>query len=515
MLASFGLDQLVAARKAHDDRGRLAAFMGVAVGLAALGVLLGFELVDHDVGRAGAIATDAARHEVAWISGTSALGVAAIVGVRRLSSRSLRRVAATMLPLVVFAQGGMHLRDFNSTIDERYFYPRTEALQRLTATTRGQIVLGADASAIPPEANTWYGIAVPAQYDAVGVRGYERLARRLLRYPRYVIAGEEIGGLVGAPYPVSAAALRTLGIRFVTSNSDYPWATPISSTITSGAAPTWRRLPSGGSAEWQMKGPSRSSQAITVRTRGASGTCTLSMRPAGDVTKAFAAHAPCGDGITSFAAPVPGSTGAPWTLAIDGPPGIEIGVDRAGTPQATLYATSVVGLQALWRQQGVRLFAVPGAPPRYYTPPRVEVTSHSVAAKRIASPSFDARDTVIITGNERDVAPSHSSGGTVRVLHRSSEAVRLRVVRADAGILVALQSKFPGWVARVNGKQVPILEANSAFQGIPVPAGSSIVELVYKPESVRIGKYLSVGALTIALVCAAAATGVLLRRRRR
>ena len=53
--------------------------------------------------------------------------------------------------------------------------------------------------------------------------------------------------------------------------------------------------------------------------------------------------------------------------------------------------------------------------------------------------------------------------------------------------------------AFVDGKAVPLLRANYAFQALEVPAGKSQVQLVYQDNAFRLGAWLSVGGL---LVCA-------------
>jgi Bacterial membrane protein YfhO len=58
--------------------------------------------------------------------------------------------------------------------------------------------------------------------------------------------------------------------------------------------------------------------------------------------------------------------------------------------------------------------------------------------------------------------------------------------------LVVLDQTFsPGWVARVDGHQVPVHPANVMLQSVEVPAGSHHLELSYEPASVSIGLALS------------------------
>ena len=60
------------------------------------------------------------------------------------------------------------------------------------------------------------------------------------------------------------------------------------------------------------------------------------------------------------------------------------------------------------------------------------------------------------------------------------------------GLLVLSDEYFPGWSATVNGHVARIYPTDVALRGVPVPAGSSTVELRYRPASFRNGLILFV-----------------------
>ena len=82
-------------------------------------------------------------------------------------------------------------------------------------------------------------------------------------------------------------------------------------------------------------------------------------------------------------------------------------------------------------------------------------------------------------------------------------------------LIVVAETHFPGWVARVDGDRVPVVEADGAFVGVPVGAGDHRVTLEYrKPAAATAGRVatlvtvlLSVGLLLYPIRAA--------RRRRR
>lgn len=75
------------------------------------------------------------------------------------------------------------------------------------------------------------------------------------------------------------------------------------------------------------------------------------------------------------------------------------------------------------------------------------------------------------------------------------------VKTGKAGLMVLSEIYYPGWRARVNGKPAAIYQVDGALRGIPVPQGSSRIELEYAPVSFYVGG--SITLLTFICVLAA------------
>lgn len=88
----------------------------------------------------------------------------------------------------------------------------------------------------------------------------------------------------------------------------------------------------------------------------------------------------------------------------------------------------------------------------------------------------------------------------IRVDGPSLEA---KVIAPRDGLAVILEPYYPGWTATLDGKPVPILRADFAFQAVPVPAGTHELRLTYRNRWVGIGA--AVSAATLALLLAALA----------
>jgi uncharacterized membrane protein YfhO len=66
------------------------------------------------------------------------------------------------------------------------------------------------------------------------------------------------------------------------------------------------------------------------------------------------------------------------------------------------------------------------------------------------------------------------------------------VSAATAAFLVVNDSYFPGWEARVDEAPSRIFRANSLVRGVVVSAGAHVVDLSYRPRSLRVGMMISV-----------------------
>jgi hypothetical protein len=70
------------------------------------------------------------------------------------------------------------------------------------------------------------------------------------------------------------------------------------------------------------------------------------------------------------------------------------------------------------------------------------------------------------------------------------------------GLAVVLDPFYPGWTATLDGRAVPILRADYAFQAVPVPAGRHALRLEYHNRLVPFGAAVSLGTLGLLLALA-------------
>lgn len=167
--------------------------------------------------------------------------------------------------------------------------------------------------------------------------------------------------------------------------------------------------------------------------------------------------------------------------------GIRYVVTGPGEPFPT-----VPGLRLVAESGRFQVFEVPRSPTRYFSPAQVVEGGPAMARRRMSAPDFDPlAESIVGSAVEDGEDGEDGEAGDVEVVEESPSHVRLRVTRDDLGWMIAIQNRYPGWRATVDGEPVPVSTANATFMAVPVPAGASEVVLSYRPTSLRLGALVS------------------------
>ncbi len=95
------------------------------------------------------------------------------------------------------------------------------------------------------------------------------------------------------------------------------------------------------------------------------------------------------------------------------------------------------------------------------------------------------------------LSPAAETDDEVVITDYKPSVVEIEAKLASNGLLVLLDSWYPGWQVYVDGRQEPIMRANYFAQAVYLEAGSHTVQFIYRPLSFRGGLILSVGGLLI------------------
>jgi uncharacterized membrane protein YfhO len=173
-------------------------------------------------------------------------------------------------------------------------------------------------------------------------------------------------------------------------------------------------------------------------------------------------------------------------------------------------------------------------PESYLAYSTVESDSFEQSLKLIRSKNFDESKQVIIEPNSEiskttnaatvsaaAVRPDYgfinapiakkAPAGVVRpieavplVTRPDSETVKIKFNAKRSGVLVLTDTFYPGWTAKLDGKDTDILAVNGMFRGVRVPQGSHELVYEFKSEALETGLKLLLAGLASLLVLAIA-----------
>jgi len=165
-------------------------------------------------------------------------------------------------------------------------------------------------------------------------------------------------------------------------------------------------------------------------------------------------------------------------------------------------------LEALFKansDQPVRLYALQGFTPRAF------IVSNPLAMAAASAGQRTSKFSIAPDGALRRELLATSaplSGASARVIRYSSGKVDLETVSGQQGVLVLMDSNYPGWVARVDSKTCPIQSIQPAGRAVEISAGKHQITFSYEPSGFRRGLVTS----TVALLLILATLGTLGRR---
>jgi hypothetical protein len=138
-------------------------------------------------------------------------------------------------------------------------------------------------------------------------------------------------------------------------------------------------------------------------------------------------------------------------------------------------------LAPLREVDGVQVLENRAALPRsFFVSHAVRAASAEDAWRRITSPEFDPRGSVVIEGEPVGPPPTtEPTFAAARVTRYESDRVEIEVDAPVPGFVVLLDRWAPGWTSTVDGRTIPPRRANYLFRAVPVAAGSSAIRFEY------------------------------------
>ncbi|MBI2525907.1 MAG: YfhO family protein [Candidatus Rokubacteria bacterium] len=180
-----------------------------------------------------------------------------------------------------------------------------------------------------------------------------------------------------------------------------------------------------------------------------------------------------------------------------------LGVRRVLVPPGITVAGPGYALE--YDGADARVYRNEGALPRAFLVPSARCVDDATALRLIAARRVDFSQEVLLAGCERAQAPGLPATQSRAVIRRDEPSRVTIEAAADApSYLVLTDTWFPGWRASVDGSPEPVLRANHALRAVALQPGAHRVDFEYRPESFRVGLWVSLAAAATALGLVAA-----------
>jgi hypothetical protein len=145
------------------------------------------------------------------------------------------------------------------------------------------------------------------------------------------------------------------------------------------------------------------------------------------------------------------------------------------------------------------LYETTTAYPRAFLTQSSVVASDDAALAALAAPDTPSRRTAFLSAGENLASPCVSPTPALR--RGGPNRLEIDLDACAEQYLVVAESDFPGWRARLDGTEVPIVRTDVALRGIRVPAGHHHLDLRYFPLSFAVGAAVSLLSISALALC--------------
>jgi hypothetical protein len=153
-------------------------------------------------------------------------------------------------------------------------------------------------------------------------------------------------------------------------------------------------------------------------------------------------------------------------------------------------------LQRVYEEDGVKVYRVSDSLPRAWVVQDAVTVAGEQALAILNAYDFNPMAMALLEPDSEELALSGGPGSDARIVEAAPGRLVLEVSPGGDGLLVVSQPFYPGWRAKVDGRQAPIYRANYLLQAIPVSADTRRVELIY-----RLSPWPAIVSLTTLVVC--------------
>ena len=406
----------------------------------------------------------------------------ALAGVALARSR-VHRLAVGAIPVVVLVQALNVVLPFWPQIPRHDFYPRTPVHDYLAAHLGGERFQGTGLTMFPGT-NVYYGLR------SLGGHSFTASTWRQLMLaadPRS-FQTTSFSSLAPSLETATSPALDRFAVKYLVMAPEVqPFGTVVSLAAPAGTV----LLAPAGHLDVAVTGTLRGVDLPITEVSGADGLVTVQVLSQGSVVASSgrrlrptsrAADLPvalAGEDLPTgpLVLRIGNATSVPMMLAATG-----------GVPAVRLIRPQADGLRVAQASVSGTVWERSRVLDRVRWASTVSVVAQGAASLKAAGSTPAVKGQVVLASNP---VKANGGEGTVRTVHDGPDALEVRVQAKAAGYVVVADGLQAGWQATVDGRAVPLLDADHALVAVPVTTGRHVVRLRYAPKGLRPGLALS------------------------
>lgn len=408
------------------------------------------------------------------------------------------------LSFLIFLQTGFLNRNYNPSIEKKYFYPETKGMKFLKNLSPGRTIELGGNLLLPPSVNLWYHLPSVQNYDALNIKRYKVLFDRLFdqktEWGTILIADNQFLNLFGA--------------RYILTNTDIDKKIildqPKAEVLTGELLPD-KELSQTFSAQEQNLTAIRVLTANYNRFNNCHFIFKLSEATSNQeiFRKKFSCRQIFDKNFFQIDFPkIVGSQNEQFKFSLVSPDatiGNAISFWANEDFQLVLMTVydqkALPGLELIYDAK-FKIYENKTSLPRYFFVTQATRLKQEEILPAIKEKKLNLREIVILEEKPPILANSSAEvpPALIKVIEEKSDSIKVKVNNKTDGYLVTNNSYFPGWKAFIDGKKTKLFRANYAFGAIFVPEGNHVIEFIYRPDSFMIGLAMTAFASIVILI---------------
>ena len=154
-------------------------------------------------------------------------------------------------------------------------------------------------------------------------------------------------------------------------------------------------------------------------------------------------------------------------------------------------------LESVYKSYKLNIYQYKNVLPRFYFVNKVneKKNTEDIEEGLDAAPFNPSNEAIVLNmGDKIEIPDSNfpSSSGLIEIKRYEPNRIVLETLTSKNSYLVTSEAYYPGWRLLIDSKESKIFETNLAFRGFTVPEGKHHIEMVFRPITYFVGKWISI-----------------------